>query len=153
MQYDKGIDKISSWVNFKITGPDLGFYSDVIFDPNFPKGFESLVILPNDLLMLIRDAEFPSEKEHPDLRLTYVAVEKGLFRIKIETKNVELTEVFKILVQHVAVKSSLTCLVCGKRGYRKKVLEGWPSLCTTHHVQYVNYLDEVESNGKDESSI
>lgn len=129
MQYDKGVQYISEWTQLAIP----------VFESNYvtllPIGFLDLVYFINYYVNNI--------EPHIGLMINKVSIEKGLLRLHQFGGNADQQEIFKILAQHVAVKSSLTCMVCGKRGHRRKVLEGWPSLCTTHHVQYVNYLDET----------
>jgi hypothetical protein len=134
MKYDSGIEKISEWIqlNEEING-DL-----MLLDEFVPSGWLNLTTI---LSMYTVDT---------DAIINLVKIEKGLLRLLGNGSSIVQQDTFNVLSQHTAVKSSVTCMVCGKRGYRRKTLEGWPSLCTKHHVQYVNFLDEVNHGTTEE---
>lgn len=135
MEFDEGIDKITTWVklNSIIKSQEWEEMGDEI-DALMPYGWNGLQEV---LLDYCNDVGL--------IHIVKVSVEKGLLRFVSVARGAHHERTFNILAHHVAVKSSLKCMICGKRGYRRKLSEGWPSLCTTHHVQYVNYLDELEN--------
>lgn len=80
--------------------------------------------------------------------VTRVWVDKGLLRIEGGSTRLIENSLFERVAQSIAKDSALTCLVCGQRGYRRKMETGWPCLCREHYIEYVND-DEEGSNGTD----
>lgn len=77
-----------------------------------------------------------------NVRVTRIGIDKGLLRVTVETPGDIEASLFKRVTQSVARESSLKCMECGKRGFRRKIEQGWPSLCGVHYVEYVNFLDQ-----------
>jgi hypothetical protein len=142
MKYDACIDKISDWVklNIEINSQNHEEILEII-DSSIPNGWGSLPAL---MMGYMEDVGL--------VLVTKLAIEKGLLRMSCVARGYHMEQTFDVLAHHAAMKSSVTCLVCGNRGYRRTTLEGWPSLCTMHHVQYVNFLDEV-NNGNTEEDL
>jgi hypothetical protein len=134
MEFDEGIDKISEWVTL-----DREFVREdfpINIEEVFPIGWKKFARVIETASFLTYD--LPQLKHH-----VHVKIEKGLLRISSALRSENYQEVFNRVSNSVARDTSLVCMVCGKRGHRRKEEVGWPSLCTTHYVQYVNYLDTI----------
>src|SRR5574338_1083407 len=74
-----------------------------------------------------------------------VWVEKGLLRFHGHSEmphNRHHNKLFDCVAQQIAKASSMVCMVCGDKGFRKKTEIGWPCLCEPHYIEYVNFLDQ-----------
>jgi hypothetical protein len=76
--------------------------------------------------------------------ITDISVDKGLLRIHGSCSLDSDQQLFNRLSQSIARDSATTCMICSRRGFRRKKEVGWPSLCGTHYIEYVNFLDNSE---------
>jgi hypothetical protein len=49
---------------------------------------------------------------------------------------------FELITTGLFQRSSKTCMMCGRFGQRRKLVEGKPALCGEHHIQYINAISE-----------
>lgn len=73
-----------------------------------------------------------------EYKLKEVKIEKGVLRIRSEHPNQYNEKIFEYVAQFCAQATSKACIVCGEKGFRRKREERWPSLCTSHYIQYRN---------------
>lgn len=129
MEFDAGIDKVREWVTLD---REVRYVEE-----NLPTGWKDFSRILETIIFLTHDSPRCDTKVH-------IKIDKGLLRVSATLESESYQEVFNRVANSVARDSSLVCMVCGKRGHRRKEEVGWPSLCTTHYVQYVNYLDTIQ---------
>lgn len=71
-------------------------------------------------------------------RIIKIWIDKGVLRFKGDGGRIKM---FSRHVNVIAQDSTLTCVVCGQRGNRRKQEDGWPVLCPMHYIQYANEFD------------
>jgi len=74
---------------------------------------------------------------------TRIYISKGLLRFVGLAQNPLEQSLLDRFSQSIAKDTALRCMICGQRGYRRKLEMGWPCLCTEHYIEYAN--DEAPS--------
>jgi hypothetical protein len=95
-----------------------------------PEGWHSLVKMAVRLTDLM------------DNCIVEIGIRQGLFVVKFKGTNELDNEICELFRNAVAQKSSVTCMICSKRGFRRKREALVPTLCGPHYVEYINYLDD-----------
>lgn len=118
---------ILDFMSTSLTDSDL---AESVIGEVVPDGWIDLVWQAKRLITLM-----------PESFMQKIAVDKGLLRIIGDCKLEMDQVIFDKFAQSLARDSSTMCMECGKRGFRRKEEDGWPSLCGVHYVEYVNFLD------------
>lgn len=71
-----------------------------------------------------------------------VTIMNGVLKIKYTVNHADNQKLFDLVVKGIAIESTKTCMVCGEKGARRKTEQYFPTLCTPHYVQYVNFVAE-----------
>lgn len=80
-------------------------------------------------------------------------VQKGLLRLYGSCHSSKEDEVWVRLAQSLAASSALICMVCGAKGYRRKLEAGQPCLCAKHYIEYANALGGLHEARNQEDGI
>lgn len=70
-----------------------------------------------------------------------VGIRKGLLVVKFKGATELDSNISELFRNAIAKESSVTCMICGNRGFRRKAEAHTPTLCGPHYVEYVNFLD------------
>jgi hypothetical protein len=68
--------------------------------------------------------------------------DRGLLRIEYSAVDFTSSDLLRRICETITRDSAVTCMVCGKRGFRRKLESGWPCLCRDHYIIYANALNE-----------
>jgi hypothetical protein len=106
-----------------------GFGAAYVYDA-LPEGWRPLAKLGVRLTELM------------DNRIVEIGIRAGLLVVKFKGNNELDNQICELFRNAIAQKSSVTCMICSKRGFRRKREALVPTLCGPHYVEYINYLDD-----------
>jgi len=79
-----------------------------------------------------------------DGKIERLYIEKGLLKAVAHSDDPIKNEAIKWLTQQMAKVSSLSCMIEGRRAYRRKEYEGWPCIGGNSLIMYANEFEEKE---------
>ncbi|KKN14211.1 hypothetical protein LCGC14_0998500 [marine sediment metagenome] len=104
------------------------------------EGWSSLVNTFYSFVDVLRDHhEFPD----PQIMVEEVSVDRGMLKIVASSTSVTTQEILDKLAWAIERDSAKVCEVCGKKGFRRKAIEGSPNRCQPHYVELMNELAEA----------
>ena len=66
----------------------------------------------------------------------------GVLKFELRDKKDKTNRIVRWLIKGVAQESTITCLLSGERGIRRKGFRGWPPLVERHFVEYANEVSD-----------
>lgn len=75
-----------------------------------------------------------------DIEVLEVEVSRGMLRIVARHADMTVQDMLDKLAWAIERDSAKVCEVCGKKGFRRKSLEGEPNRCQPHYVDLLNRL-------------
>lgn len=103
-------------------------------------GWSTLVNTFYSFVEVLNDhQEFPD----PQIIIEEVSVDRGMLKIVATSTSVTTQEILDKLAWAIERDSAKVCEMCGKKGFRRKAIEGSPNRCQPHYIELMNELDEA----------
>ena len=104
------------------------------------EGWSDLVNRFYDFLDVISCALDADRKS--DIEVQIVEARIGMLRIVATHEHSTIQEMLDKLAWAIERDSVKLCEVCGGKGFRRKLLPGYPNRCMTHYIELTNEMAE-----------